>query len=123
MHITNTKLEEIEMFGDYMIQEETGEIIVIGSYWTTLPNPTDMWTEEADFGGDEEFELKVINSDELTPDTWYVVYVEFWRDPEDRGTTFTLWSESEYAGCVPWYLPTPPWCFDWCTMTEQTEGA
>ena len=70
---------------DYMTIGEWGDIIVVGSYWTTIPNPTDMWTEEADLGGDEEFELKVINSDELTPDTWYVVYVEFWRDPEDRG--------------------------------------
>lgn len=106
---------------DYMIQEETGQIVVIGSYWTTLPNPTDTWTEEADSGGDEEFELKILSPEDLSPDTWYVVYVEFWRDPEDRGTTFTLWSESEYCG-RGW-----PFCdfgrLDWCVMTEQTEGA
>ncbi|ALM74150.1 hypothetical protein [Thermococcus barophilus] len=104
-----------------MVYNEFGVITVLGSYWTTLPNPTDGWTEEEDMGGDEEFELKILSPEDLSPDTWYVVYVEFWRDPEDRGTVFTLWSESEYCGKLPYCNLGQK--FDWCTMTEQTEGA
>ena len=60
----------------------------VGSYWTNLPNSTDMWTEEQDCGGDEEFELKLRDKSSLIANYYYYVHVEFFRDIEDRASTY-----------------------------------
>ena len=100
-----------------------------GDYFTNLPNDedkklTDEFCEEKvlpwccpwRITNDEEFELKVFDSDNLKANEWYYVYANLAINSEKKGTTLYVQTQSEYCGKLPFCGGK----FGWCDMTRNT---
>ncbi|WP_457754084.1 hypothetical protein [Thermococcus sp.] len=83
-----------------------------GTYWTNLPDPTDIYSEESHCSiiDNEEFEIKVLDTKSLVANYEYYVIAKFYRKPEKKGTLFFLQSESEVKYLIG---------FEWCKMEKQ----
>jgi hypothetical protein len=101
-----------------------------GDYFTNLPYDedkelTDEFCEEKNLpwcchrrlDNDEEFELKVIDSDNLKANECYYVYAKLSINSEKRGTTLYVRTQSEYCGKLP--LCNAGTKYGWCDMTRN----
>jgi hypothetical protein len=100
-----------------------------GDYLTNLPfdedkKLTDEFCEEKNLPwccpwritNDEEFELKVFDSDNLKANEWYYVYANLAINSEKKGTTLYVQTQSKYCGKLPFCGGK----FGWCDMTRNT---
>lgn len=100
-----------------------------GDYFTNLPNGEDKkltdefceekvlpWCCQWRFDNNEEFELKVIDSDNLKANEWYFVYANLAINSGKRGTTLHVRTQSEYCGKLPFCGGK----FGGCDMTRNT---
>lgn len=119
-------------YWDYV--RKSGWFTCIGSkYYTNLPSATTRWSEESDSfmwecfiqPQNEEFQVNAQSSDLLKPNYWYRVQPQFYRDPEDKGKSLHLHSESEWCRTLLYGICKGPGPsdFGWCTMTSKNTTA